>query len=53
MFSLVWDLRGVYHKTQEKLYQDQDFQSRFGGNSVAAQRSFKVQNLWVESQSHK
>ena len=49
MFSLVWDLRGVYLKTQEKFYQDQDFQSRFGGDLVATQRSFKVQNLWVES----
>ena len=31
----MWDLRVVYLKTQEKLYQDQDFQSRFSGDSVA------------------
>ena len=53
VFSLVWDLRGVYLKTQGKLYQSLDLKSSFGGDSVATQRSFKVQNLWVESQSHK
>ena len=36
VFALVWDLRGVCLRTHGKLYQYQDLQSRFGGDSVTA-----------------
>ena len=34
VLALLWDLRGVYLRTYGKLYQDQDLQSRFGGDSM-------------------